>query len=134
VLNVHCAGQPYNREILSFGIRLPQKNISVVVPGALCIVQVSWDDAPACKNPASSYTVVFGTGNDNRPWGFEEDTRTSCALRSGAVREKEGCSDRGEKKGGGRRGRTPGHPVLSGQELFVRRRGVQTEGRRRGGA
>lgn len=38
----------------------------------------SWDTAPACKQAASAYKVVYGSV-DKRPWGYEEGR--SCALR-----------------------------------------------------
>lgn len=41
----------------------------------------SWESAPACKKAASAYKVVYGTGADKRPWGYEDDDKRSCALR-----------------------------------------------------
>lgn len=41
----------------------------------------TWDTAPACKKAPTAYTVTRGTGSDQRPWGYENDDKRSCALR-----------------------------------------------------
>jgi hypothetical protein len=49
--------------------------------------KVPWETAPRCTKPKDKYTVVFGqgtaakNGTDRKPWGFEEETKTSCALK-----------------------------------------------------
>lgn len=44
-------------------------------------VGATWDTAPACKNAPTTYKVTRGSGADQRPWGYEEADKRSCALR-----------------------------------------------------
>lgn len=70
---VNCQQQAQNGQQLSkeCGGAAPGVSSSGAVP--------AWRDAPACRQSLSNYRVV--RDQQGNPWGYETDTKTSCALR-----------------------------------------------------